>query len=330
MTAEIQGHPDFIPKIEYVDISLLEPNEGQYSKIDEETNRQVGLGSNPRWIRDTRYEALKKSITDDPEYMLYHPLEIFTLSHIKGKDGKYIIVGGNQRYQACRELGWEQIPCIVFLPDTPFEKLRAYAIKSNEAYGQNDYDILSGNEWNQDELQDWGMELDFFSGDYEDIDNEEEPKGEGDGKKKPELTEQELQDLIDKASAGSIVDYNDDTNYDLTQLYRSQGDHLKEALEDAVAKKQVRPEIAELCRVRLAQCSIINFDQCIKYYRSEDSTPEERELLKRLYLVFITPREAVEAGMLKMIAETGKIFEMEIAGGSEEIEEVIVENENEE
>lgn len=172
MTAEIQGHPDFIPKIEYVDISLLEPNEGQYSKIDEHTNRQVGLGSNPRWIRDTRYEALKKSITDDPEYMLYHPLEIFTLSHIKGKDGKYIIVGGNQRYQACKELGWEQIPCIVFLPDTPFEKLRAYAIKSNEAYGQNDYDILSGNEWNQDELQDWGMELDFYTpADDVDIDN---------------------------------------------------------------------------------------------------------------------------------------------------------------
>lgn len=172
MKAEIQGHPDFIPKIEYVDISLLEPNEGQYSKIDEETNRQVGLGSNPRWIRDTRYEALKKSITDDPEYMLYHPLEIFTLSHIKGKDGKYIIVGGNQRYQACKELGWEQIPCIVFLPDTPFEKLRAYAIKSNEAYGQNDYDILSGNEWNQDELQDWGMELHFYApADDVDIDN---------------------------------------------------------------------------------------------------------------------------------------------------------------
>lgn len=163
MSAAFKDRPDFIPKIEYIKIDLLEPNEGQYSKIDEETNRQVGLGRNPRWIRDTRYEALKKSITDDPEYLLYHPLEIFTLSHIKGKDGKYIVVGGNQRLQACKDLGFEEVPCVVFLPDTPFQKLRAYAIKSNEAYGQNDWDLLSGNEWNQDELTEWGMELDYIA-----------------------------------------------------------------------------------------------------------------------------------------------------------------------
>lgn len=163
MTAAFKDRPDFIPKIEYISVDLLEPNEGQYSKIDEVTNKQVGLGRNPRWIRDSRYEALKKSVTDDPEYLLYNPLEVFTLSHIKGKDGKYIVVGGNQRLAACKELGFEEVPCIVFLPDTPFEKLRAYAIKSNEAYGQNDYDILSGNEWNLEELQGWGMELDYIA-----------------------------------------------------------------------------------------------------------------------------------------------------------------------
>lgn len=185
--AALKDRPDFIPKIEYVSIELLEPNEGQYSKINEETNRQVGLGRNPRWIRDTRYEALKRSITDDPEYLLYHPLEIFTLSHIKGKDGKYIVVGGNQRLQACKDLGFSEVPCIVFLPDTPFEKLRAYAIKSNEAYGQNDWDLLSGNEWNTDELQAWGMELDYIApgeGDNWDV--------EGNG------TSNEKQDLSDE------------------------------------------------------------------------------------------------------------------------------------
>ena len=163
MRVVLENHPDFIPKIELIDIALLEENEGQSSKINEDTNRQEGLGRNPRWIRDARYEALKQSIIDDPEYMLYHPLEIFTLSHIKGKDGKYIVVGGNQRLKACQELGLTEVPCIVFLPDTPFEKLRAYAIKSNEAYGQNDWDILANGEWNTDELEQWGMELDFLA-----------------------------------------------------------------------------------------------------------------------------------------------------------------------
>lgn len=163
MTAALKDAPDFIPKIQYIKTDLLEQNDGQYSKIDEQTNRQVGLGRNPRWIRDARYQSLKKSITDDPEYLLYHPLEVFTLSHIKGKDGKYIVVGGNQRLAACKELGFTEVPCIVFLSDTPMEKLRAYAIKSNEAYGQNDWDILANGEWNTDELQDWGMEIDGLS-----------------------------------------------------------------------------------------------------------------------------------------------------------------------
>ena len=169
MEAKLKNRPDFIPQIEYISIDLLESNTGQYSRIDEYTNKQVGLGSNPRWIRDARYVALKKSLTDDPEYLLYHPLEIFTLSHIKGKEGKYIVVGGNQRLQACKELGFTEIPCIIFLPDTPFEKLRSYAIKSNLEYGQNDWDILA-NEWDSAELQEWGMELDYFAGMPDDVD----------------------------------------------------------------------------------------------------------------------------------------------------------------
>ena len=323
MTAAMKDRPDFIPKIEYISVDLLEPNEGQYSNIDEETNKQVGLGRNPRWIRDSRFESLKKSITDDPEYLLYHPLEIFTLSHIKGKDGKYIVVGGNQRLAACKELGFEEVPCVVFLPDTPFEKLRAYAIKSNEAYGQNDYDILSGNEWNLEELQDWGMELDYIApGEGDNWDDMDDPEA---GEKKEVLTKEELRELIGKASEGSIVDYNEDTDYDLTQLFRTKAEKASEMLANAIDKKEIRPEIADLCRTRIAQCSIINFDQVIKYYRSEDSTPAERELLKRLYLVFITPKEAVESGMLKIVAETGKIFDQEIASGSEELDDDFME-----
>lgn len=295
-------------------VDLLELNEGQ----------MYGLPKNPRWIRDSRFEALKKSIEDAPEMLDLREILVYPLSDLEGHEDHYIVIGGNMRLRACIEIGYHEVPCKVLDLETPVKKLREYVIKDNEAFGQNDYDILS-NEWSDEELTDWGMELDFYNPGGEDtdseIDNEYEP-----GEKKPELTEQEVRDLIDKASAGSIVDYNDDTNYDLAQLYRPQGEHLKEALEDAIAKKQIRPEIAELCRMRLAQCTIINFDQVIKYYRSDDATAAEKELLKRLYLVFITPREAVEAQMLKFIATTGKIFEQEIAGGGDEIEEEEIED----
>lgn len=294
-------------------VDLLEINEGQ----------MYGLPRNPRWIRDARFEALKKSIEDAPEMLDLREILVYPLADLEGHEDHYIVIGGNMRLRACIELGYKELPCKVLDLETPVKKLREYVIKDNQAFGQDDYDLLSS-EWSDEELQDWGFELPYGAGEFTDEDYENEEGG--DDEKKPELTEEELRDLIDKASAGSIVDYNDDTNYDLTQLYRPQGDHLKEALEDAVAKKQIRPEIAELCRMRLAQCTIINFDQVIKYYRSDDSTAAERELLKKLYLVFITPREAVEAQMLKFIATTGKIFEQEISGGGDEIEEEEIED----
>lgn len=297
-------------EIKNIPLHLLELNEGQ----------MYGLPRNPRWIRDARFEALKKSIEDAPEMLELREILVYPLSDLEGHEDKFIIIGGNMRYRACTELGFKELPCKVIPLETPVKKLREYVIKDNEAFGQNDWDLLY-NEWDTEELSSFGMELDYLAPGA-DIDNDYmvDPEAGGDGEKKPELSREELQELIDKASEGSIVDYNDDTNYDLSQLYRKQGDHARELLEEAIAKKQIRPEIADLCRVRLAQCSILNFDQIIKYYRSEDSTPAERELLKRLYLVFITPREAVEAGMLKMVAETGKIFEQEISGGSEEID----------
>lgn len=126
-----------------IPLSLLELNEGQLSVIDPETNRQVGLPRNPRWIRDARFEALKKSIEDAPEMLDLREILVYSLSGIKGKDGRYIVIGGNMRLRALRELGYAEAPCKVLDPATPMEKLREYTIKDNEGFGQNDFDIHS-------------------------------------------------------------------------------------------------------------------------------------------------------------------------------------------
>lgn len=170
-------------------VELLELNEGQ----------MYGLPKNPRWIRDARFEALKKSIEDAPEMLDLREILVYPLTDLAGHEDHYIVIGGNMRLRACIEIGYKEVPCKVLDLETPVKKLREYVIKDNEAFGQNDFDILS-NEWSDEELSDWGMELDFFSGDYEDIDNEEEPKGEGDGEKEPTLTDDQLRDLIEKSS----------------------------------------------------------------------------------------------------------------------------------
>lgn len=133
--------------------SELEVNKGQ---ID-------GLPKNPRFIRDERFNALKKSIEDAPEMLSLRELIVYPLN------GKYVVIGGNMRLRACKDLGYKELPCKVLGADTPVEKLREYAIKDNLAFGQDDFDILA-NEWDSDELVDFGMEMPDFN--VEDADGE--------------------------------------------------------------------------------------------------------------------------------------------------------------
>ena len=124
-----------------INVSDLEVNKGQ---ID-------GLPKNPRFIRDARFAKLKKSIGDSPEMLALRELIVFK----HGK--KYVVIGGNMRLRACKDLGYKEVPCKVLPEDTPVEKLREYAIKDNNGFGQDDWDILA-NEWDQDELEEWGMD----------------------------------------------------------------------------------------------------------------------------------------------------------------------------
>lgn len=125
-----------------INIKNIIPNNGQ---ID-------GLPKNPRQIRDFRFEKLKKSISDAPEMLSLRELIVFP------HDGKFIIIAGNMRYRACQELKIKELPCKILDENTPVEKLREYAIKDNENFGEYDFDILA-NEWDAEELTEWGVEL---------------------------------------------------------------------------------------------------------------------------------------------------------------------------
>lgn len=125
-----------------IDIKKIVPNNGQ---ID-------GLPKNPRQIRDFRFEKLKKSISDAPEMLSLRELIVFP------HDGKFIIIAGNMRYRACQDLKIKELPCKILDENTSVEKLREYAIKDNENFGEYDFDILA-NEWDAEELTEWGVEL---------------------------------------------------------------------------------------------------------------------------------------------------------------------------
>lgn len=128
---------------ETIQVCLLDFNKGQL----------MGLPKNPRFFRDYRFEAMKKSIQDSPEMLELRELIIFPYN-----DGRYIVVCGNLRLRACKELGYKELSCKVLPSDTPVKKLREYATKDNVNFGENDMDVME-NEWNKSELQEWGIEF---------------------------------------------------------------------------------------------------------------------------------------------------------------------------
>lgn len=170
--------------IKNINISQLEVNKGQL----------YGLPKNPRFIRDERFEKLKKSISEAPEMLELRELLVYPIDR-----DKYIIIGGNMRYRACIDLGYNEIPCKVIDKETSVQKLREYTIKDNEGFGETDWEALIG-EWDMDSLESWGVELeDFNNNELEEISQE-----------KPKKTKEQIDDTSDD------IELTDEQKEDIT------------------------------------------------------------------------------------------------------------------
>lgn len=121
-------------------------------KLELNTGQIPGLPKNPRFIKDERYQKLVQSIKDDPEMLGLRECIVYPLK------SKFVVIAGNMRYRACKELGHKEIPCKILTKNTPPKKLRAYTIKDNIAFGAEDWDALA-NEWEEQELRDFGIDL---------------------------------------------------------------------------------------------------------------------------------------------------------------------------
>jgi len=110
---------------------------------------------NPRTIKDEKYQKLKTNIKEFPKMMKLRPIVI---------DDKNMILGGNMRYRVLQDLGYTEIP--------EGWVVKASEITDNLPYGEWDYDLL-GNDWELEELKEWGMELpEMEEGETEEIEEE--------------------------------------------------------------------------------------------------------------------------------------------------------------
>lgn len=121
-------------------IEDIEPNTGQVE----------GLPINPRQWTKKNIETIAASLKETPELFAARPIIVYPY------EGKYVIMGGNLRYEGAKFNKEAEVPCVVLSKDTPIEKLKEIVIKDNGSFGSWDYEILS-NAWGDEPLADWGI-----------------------------------------------------------------------------------------------------------------------------------------------------------------------------
>lgn len=103
---------------------------------------------NPRRIGKVEMERLVKSLKEFPEMMQLREIVV---------DENNIILGGNMRYRALKQIGEKECIAKIVTGLTADQK-REFIIKDNAAFGQYDMDALA-NLWSDLPLVEWGVDL---------------------------------------------------------------------------------------------------------------------------------------------------------------------------
>lgn len=137
-------------KTEIVKIQKIKPNQ-----------------TNPRYIRDFKFQKLVKSIKEFPEMLNLRPIVV---------DENMVVLGGNMRLKAILEAGIQEVPVSIAEGLTENQK-QEFIIKDNVSYGDWDWDVLA-NQWDTKTLDDWGMTINFGGDDYFDAQEREKDSSE--------------------------------------------------------------------------------------------------------------------------------------------------------
>lgn len=188
---------DFIIERKVLKTVNIWPNTGQIT----------GLPKNPRYIKDDKFEKLKQSIINDPEFLEVRELVVIPYA------GDYVIIGGNMRFRACVELQIKEVPCKILPENTPVEKLKAFLMKDNIGYGSTDWDLIA-NEWDEDQLLDWGFDLPLSFIEPESNDSNDE------------FDDDEINHTSNSSGGRIMIELKSDFNKELIKA------HIQEVLKD--------------------------------------------------------------------------------------------------
>ncbi len=107
--------------------------------------------NNPRVIKDDKFDKLVASIKDFPKMLEIRPIVV---------NDDMIVLGGNMRLKACKAAGLKEVHVIKASELTEDEQ-RQFIIKDNVSGGEWDWDMLA-NEWDVEQLDEWGLDVPKF------------------------------------------------------------------------------------------------------------------------------------------------------------------------
>jgi len=83
-----------------------------------------------------------------------------------------IVLGGNMRLKACKEAGLKEVP-VIQASELTAEQQREFIVKDNVGFGEWDWDMIA-NEWDAEQLDDWGLDLPVDFNVVEELEAEED------------------------------------------------------------------------------------------------------------------------------------------------------------
>jgi hypothetical protein len=139
----MKKNTQLLARIEKLNVKDLRNNVGQL--------QDLGVPANPRRIDKHKFNKLKTSLFDKD---LNEIKELLVIPH----NDTYVVLSGNMRLKAYKELDYRHIKCKVIDPEVDPQTLQKIIIVENTNYGSWDEDILA-NEWEPELLDAWGYDL---------------------------------------------------------------------------------------------------------------------------------------------------------------------------
>ena len=248
--------------------------------MKEGTTKKIKVSSiksnpnNPRVIKDAKFETLMKSILDFPQMMELRPIVI---------DEANIVLGGNMRLKAIKQLGYKEIPSewVKKASDLTEDQKKQFIVKNNVDFSEWDFDDLTKN-WDADKLIEWGLEIPDFGV------NEEKPEANlvayttkiKSPTYEPNGEKPKIEDLCDKVKVNELIkniqasDVSDEEKFFLTMA----------------AQRHI----------------VFDYSKIADFYAHSDK--KVQELMEESALVIIDFKKAIELGYVKLSEEVANQF----------------------